>query len=241
MLKNDILFELENNRSLYISGQKLAEKYDVSRNAVWKAVNTLKKEGYQIDSVTNRGYILRDDGDVLSLVGIQARLGDSGVHILVHEKLDSTNNEAKRLLAADCDMEHTLIVCNEQIKGRGRNGNSFNSPADSGVYMTLVYKLAHSISSPEHVNKLTASSVVKAVSDLCGIELDVNKSGGIYYSDHKIGGILIEAVTGLESGYIGHVIIGIGIASESFPVSRNDLIAAITDRLMSVYAVDEGF
>ena len=58
MLKDSILLELENNRSEYISGQMLAGRYGVSRNAVWKAINTLKKEGYQIDSVTNRGYVL---------------------------------------------------------------------------------------------------------------------------------------------------------------------------------------
>lgn len=241
MLKDSILLELENNRSEYISGQMLAGRYGVSRNAVWKAINTLKKEGYQIDSVTNRGYVLRDDSDVLSLAGIKARMGDSCVHIIVQESLDSTNNEAKRLLATDCDLEHTLIVCNEQIKGRGRNGNSFNSPADSGVYMTLVYKLIRPVNSPEYANKITAQAVARAVSDLCGIELTINESGGIYYGGSKIGGILIEAVTGLESGYIGHIITGIGIVPEHFTVSRNDLIAAITGRLMSVYSSDEDF
>lgn len=241
MLKDDILLELENNRSIYISGQKLADRYGVSRNAVWKAINALKKEGYQIDSVTNRGYILRDDADVLSPAGIRTRLDGTNVHIFVHDQLDSTNNEAKRLLATDCEMEHTLIVCNEQKKGRGRNGNSFDSPAGIGVYMTLVYRLRQPVTSPEHVNILTASAVTEAVKDLCAATLFVNQTGGIYYNDHKIGGILIEAVTGLESGYIGHVITGIGITLHSLKVSRNDLIAAITHKLMSVYAGDEGF
>lgn len=241
MLKDDILFELENNSSLYISGQKLAKRYGVSRNAVWKAVNTLKKEGYQIDSVTNRGYILRDDSDVLSNAGIKARLQGANVHIIVHEQLDSTNNEAKRMLASDCEMEHTLIVCDEQKKGRGRNGNSFDSPAKCGIYMTFVYRLSKPVHNPERVNAVTAYAVTEAVKELCEINLTVDRSGGIYYNSEKIGGILIEAVTGLESGYIGHVITGIGIIMSYLNISRNDLIAAITYKLMSEYENGEGF
>lgn len=235
MLKEDILLELEQHRSGYISGQVLAGKYGVSRNAVWKAVNALKKEGYKIESVTNRGYILRDDADILSQAGIMSRLKDARVHIIVHDKLDSTNNEAKRLLAADCELDNTIIACNEQLNGRGRNGSSFDSPAGSGVYMTVVFRLEQPAGSPEYVNKITAGAVAGAVSNLCGIAVSVNRSGGIYYNDNKIGGILIEAVTGLESGYIGHIITGVGIAADVLNVSRNDLIAAITDCIMSVY------
>lgn len=41
-VKNDIRSELEAHRGEDISGQYLAEKLGVSRNAVWKAINSLK-------------------------------------------------------------------------------------------------------------------------------------------------------------------------------------------------------
>ena len=35
----------------YISGQQLCDRFSVSRTAVWKAVEQLKKEGYEIEAV----------------------------------------------------------------------------------------------------------------------------------------------------------------------------------------------
>ncbi len=39
----------------YISGQELCRRFGVTRSAVWKAVGQLKKEGYEIEAVQNRG------------------------------------------------------------------------------------------------------------------------------------------------------------------------------------------
>ena len=58
-LKNKILSELEQNREVSLSGQELARQFGVSRNAVWKAVQALRQEGYDIQSTTNQGYRLR--------------------------------------------------------------------------------------------------------------------------------------------------------------------------------------
>ena len=49
-LKLEILRLLEENRDSDLSGEKLAERFGVSRNAVWKAVNALKAEGYRINA-----------------------------------------------------------------------------------------------------------------------------------------------------------------------------------------------
>ena len=44
--KDIVLKELEKNRANYISGQELAEKLNISRTAIWKAINTLKESGF---------------------------------------------------------------------------------------------------------------------------------------------------------------------------------------------------
>lgn len=248
MLKDDILQELENNRTIYLSGQELANRYGVSRNAVWKAVNSLKKEGYCIESVTNRGYILSDDSKVLSAAGIIARIREQNknIRIYIYDKIDSTNNEAKRMLAANCNMDNSLIVCNEQNKGRARYGGSFDSPPGEGIYMSFIYRLNSSIGNPVEINTHTSAAVKRAVYNLSKIELDMKDNGGIYYNNMKIGGILIEAVTGLESGYYGHIISGVGInllpdIDYNLVLKRNELIAGVTCELIEEYGTCAGF
>lgn len=241
MLKDDVLQELENNRHTYLSGQELADRYGVSRNAVWKAINALKKQGYGIDSVTNRGYILCDDAGVLSGAGIMSRLNDNckDLEIYVHDVIDSTNNEAKRMLASDCELGNSLIVCNEQSNGRGRYGREFESPRGNGIYMTIVYKLPTPITDAHYINQITAEALESAIDSSLNISIRIDDDGGVFYSKHKIGGILIEAVTGLDSGYHGHIIAGIGInMTEELAGSqfhRNELIATITGSIIDVY------
>ena len=69
--KHRILELLEQNRGDSISGERLAGILNVSRNAVWKAVKELEKEGYSIEAVTNKGYRLSDQNDIVSIQGIK--------------------------------------------------------------------------------------------------------------------------------------------------------------------------
>ena len=72
-MKEKILALLRQSND-YISGQNLCEQLNVSRTAVWKAVNALKAEGYQIEAVQNRGYRLTGVPDVLTKEEIMSHL-----------------------------------------------------------------------------------------------------------------------------------------------------------------------
>ena len=91
-VKNDIRSELEAHRGEDISGQYLAEKLGVSRNAVWKAINSLKNDGYKITSSTNKGYCLSESCDILSQSTIERLCGEN-TDIKIFESLDSTNGK----------------------------------------------------------------------------------------------------------------------------------------------------
>ena len=65
--REKILEILELNKGRFVSSRILTEKTDVSRNAIWKAVNDLRGLGYEIDSVTNRGYRISGESDIISL------------------------------------------------------------------------------------------------------------------------------------------------------------------------------
>ena len=86
----------------YLSGEEISRQLGVSRAAVWKAVKALREKGYGIDSVTNRGYCLSSQPDLLDATAIQSGLSTHflGRNIVVLEETDSTNEEAKRQGAA---------------------------------------------------------------------------------------------------------------------------------------------
>ena len=71
-LKEEILIQLERNRGADLSGEELARVAGVSRAAVWKAVQALRGEGYQILSGTNKGYRLSDTDDRLAPDAVRA-------------------------------------------------------------------------------------------------------------------------------------------------------------------------
>ena len=73
-VKTEVLKLLEGSRDRDLSGQDIAESLGVTRAAVWKAVKSLKEEGYHVDAANNRGYRLMEDSDVLSVEGIRLHL-----------------------------------------------------------------------------------------------------------------------------------------------------------------------
>ena len=69
--KEKLLALLEDSKGTFFSGEEIARTLQVSRAAVWKAVNALREDGYTIDAATNKGYRLSPDSDILSPQGIR--------------------------------------------------------------------------------------------------------------------------------------------------------------------------
>ena len=134
--KEKVLQYLEQHKGESVSGQDLADQLEVSRTSVWKEINSLKKEGYQIEATTNKGYQLSIETDLLSEAAIVPQLSEAlkNHRIIAHKTIDSTNLEAKRIVNEDPTFEG-VILSEEQTKGRGRLGRVFYSPSESGLYM----------------------------------------------------------------------------------------------------------
>ena len=83
----------------YLSGQELCEKLNVSRTAVWKVINQLREEGYEIEAVRNKGYRLVESADVMTAAELESCMGDQqlGLPVKYYDKIDSTNNQVRRL------------------------------------------------------------------------------------------------------------------------------------------------
>ncbi len=252
MLKNELLKLLEENRGKDLSGQQIAERFRVSRSAVWKAINALKDDGYVIDSAPNRGYRLSEQSDLLSPEGIGAFLTHP-LKVITFSSVDSTNSEAKRQISAGLT-DPLLLAAECQTAGKGRMGRSFYSPSSTGLYMSLVLHPDTPASEWISITSAAAVAVCLAIEALSGLSPTIKWVNDIYLGDRKICGILTEAITDMENGHMKSVIIGIGInlsthdfpteisaraaslyfKEEKPPFSRNQLAAAICDHLLNL-------
>jgi BirA family biotin operon repressor/biotin-[acetyl-CoA-carboxylase] ligase len=138
-VKERIVSLLDSNRGTYISGEEIASQPSMTRNAVWKAIKAKKTEGYQIRAVTNKGYSLSPDNDILSVQSSSKYLTDlsKNLDIEVHKAVSSTNRIGREL-AVTGKPEGKVIVWEEQTSGRSRWDRSLFSPAGAGIYMGLL-------------------------------------------------------------------------------------------------------
>ena len=118
-MKSKILKELKNADD-YISGQQLCERLGVSRTAVWKHIKALRAEGYEIDSVTNKGYKLMMEPDLLIKEEVASCLHTKwlGKDLHCYETMDSTNLEIRRL--AEAGAGHGTVAITEELEQGSR-------------------------------------------------------------------------------------------------------------------------
>ncbi len=157
--KEKLLELFESNKGFYFSGEEIAGRLGVSRTAVWKAVKTLQSEGYSIDAVSNKGYCLSVETDILSAQGIKKYLEPicEGVRVEVLPEVSSTNTEVRKKATAG-EPEGYVLVAGQQTEGRGRIGRRFFSPPDMGIYMSLLLR-PENYSSQKAVRLTTMAAV----------------------------------------------------------------------------------
>lgn len=214
-----VLAILERHRERSVSGEEIARALQISRNAVWRAIGALRRDGYGIEAVTNRGYRLLAQNDLLSVQGILPFLKRPALaeHIHMHETVGSTNQEAKMLSIRHAP-HGSVVIANAQTDGKGRNGRAFFSPADSGLYMSfLLYPHAMNMEALTLVTAYAALSVCEAIEAVSTIRPQIKWVNDIFVGGKKAGGILTEALTEVESSHIASVIPGIGLNVTTLP------------------------
>ena len=139
--RDKILDLLESRKGEYISGEELASELSVTRAAVWKAVTGLREDGYPINEVQNNGYLLAEVTDYLTEQGIWKYLDRSCsmLNIRVLPETGSTNDLLRERSDAGCP-EGTVLIAGMQTDGKGRLGRRFYSPANTGIYMSLLLR-----------------------------------------------------------------------------------------------------
>lgn len=194
----------------YVSGQELCQRFGVSRTAVWKAIGQLKKEGYAIDAVQNRGYRLADMESIYGQNELSSRIKSqwAGHRLHYFDSLGSTNAQAK--LEAEAGAAHgTLVVTDMQTAGRGRRGRDWSSPAGTNVYFTLILRPDCEPNQASMLTLVMALAVAKGIARVTGLQADIKWPNDIVVNGKKVCGILTEM--SLEQDYIQYLVTGVGI------------------------------
>lgn len=233
MSKEQVFALLSAQGEGYLSGEALSERLGISRAAVWKAVDALRRDGYTIEARTGLGYRLGSSPDVLSEREVRRYLGSIAVvgrtlHCM--ECVDSTNSFLKRA-AAEGAADGTVAIAEEQSAGRGRRGRSFESPAGRGVYLSALLRPQLQ---PERLMPLTALGAVagcNAVERTCGVRPQIKWTNDLVLNGKKLSGTLTELSLEGETGALDYAIIGIGIncnhTREDFPSELRGLATSL--------------
>lgn len=139
-----------------VSGDELASELGLSRAGIWKHIQSLRKQGIEIESHIGRGYQLKSD--VLTATMLSGRINTRriGSHIMVLNETDSTNREVMRQAESGID-EGLVIIANHQTHGRGRLGRSWHTAGDDSLTISILLRPELS---PEQVPQLSLLTAV---------------------------------------------------------------------------------
>ncbi len=222
-MKDLIIKELVEHKGTFISGQEISKKYHITRANVWKYIHKLKEEGYQIDSVTNKGYRLVSMPDRLDMAYLEFDEGwRIGKEYLFFEEIDSTNAYAKKI--ASQKPSGTIVLAENQTKGKGRLGREWSSSYGSGIWMSMILKPDIVPTDAVLLTQVTAAAVVKGLNEVLNCDAKIKWPNDILLEKKKVCGILTELSGEIES--VNYIVVGIGINvnqnPEDFPQEIED-------------------
>lgn len=208
-MKEKVLKLLKKHKDEFVSGQEISEQLEVSRTAIWKYINALKEEGYEIKSVSRKGYMLISTPDILNYEEVSEYLYTHyiGKEIFYFDSIDSTNVKAKELAIND-GTDGVVVIAEEQTKGRGRLGRSWVSPNKKGIWMSIILKPQIDPQDAVKITQVTAAAIWKAMKQI-GVSPQIKWPNDIVINGKKVCGILTE-MSG-ELNRLNHLVVGIGI------------------------------
>ena len=216
-VKDSVLSLLLESNGKMVSGQSMADKLSCSRMAISKSVQTLIREGYDINISKHYGYSLGSSSDVLSQAVLESEFS---IPVCYVPECRSTFFESRKMIS-DGVRAPFAIVAGIQTGGRGRLGRSFFSPK-GGVYFSVVIP-GSDIPSPDLLTISASLAASRVIERLTGLSTAIKWVNDIYVGGKKVVGILTEGIVNMELGGLDKAIVGIGInlsgQSSSIPSS----------------------
>jgi BirA family biotin operon repressor/biotin-[acetyl-CoA-carboxylase] ligase len=186
-----------------VSGQRYAAEQGLSRAAVWKHVDQLRRAGLPVLARPGAGYRLQWPVSLLDRARLDDALGPGGPTVEVRPAVDSTN----RVLSADFRHRHALLA-EVQTAGRGRRGRAWRSPLAAGVWLSFGYRFDFGLARLGTLGLVAGIAAARALIAL-DAEVRLKWPNDLLVADRKLGGVLVEG-RGAGEGPC-EVVIGLGV------------------------------
>lgn len=209
-IRKQLLKLFSEHEGEFLSGQMISDKLGCSRTAVWKHIEELRKDGFELEAVQRKGYRILKKPDKISGNEIQLGLQTKFIGREVHyeESVTSTQKVAHKLAYEDVP-EGAIVVAEEQVTGRGRLDRTWFSPKYTGIWVSIILKPTIPPQKAPQLTLLAAVGVVRGIKAAAGIQCEIKWPNDILINGKKVVGILTELQA--EADRINAVIIGIGI------------------------------
>jgi BirA family transcriptional regulator, biotin operon repressor / biotin---[acetyl-CoA-carboxylase] ligase len=204
------ILELFRSGDGFVSGEALSRLLGVSRTAVWKHVNALRANGYQIEAVPAKGYRLLSSPRLLSKTEISSGLDTRriGSSVVCLKETDSTNAVAFRM-AEEGAPEGTVVIADLQTAGKGRLGRIWLSPEGVNLYCSILLRPPITPVAACQLTFLSVVAVARAIEKCSELKPQIKWPNDILISGKKVAGLLNEM--NAETEKVNFVVLGIGV------------------------------
>jgi BirA family biotin operon repressor/biotin-[acetyl-CoA-carboxylase] ligase len=194
----------------YVSGEEISRRVNCSRTAIWKHIEELRKEGYQIEARPRSGYRLVYRPDRVAPEEIKPELDTKrfGKEIRYWRQVASTQSLAHEWAREGAE-EGALVITEEQTAGRGRLGRSWHSPPYSGIWMSLILRPSIPLTQAPLITLMASVAVTRAIRRVTGLDVRIKWPNDLLVDGKKVCGILTE-LRG-EQDQVQYVVLGMGI------------------------------
>lgn len=208
--RNKLINLLAKEKDKFVSGEALSKALNISRSAIWKHMNELKKDGYRIEAQPNKGYRITGFPEKMSENTLKWGLETkwAGIKIIHKETVPSTQLIAHE--AARNNAPHgTIVIADEQKEGRGRMNRHWHSAKDQGLWFSIILRPEIQPHLAPQLTLLTGTVLADALRMHTQTEPMIKWPNDILINEKKCAGILTEMQA--EQDQIQYVIIGIGL------------------------------
>ncbi|MEN2766199.1 biotin--[acetyl-CoA-carboxylase] ligase [Ornithinibacillus xuwenensis] len=233
--RNKLIHLLSVSNDIFISGQEISDKLNISRSAIWKHMKELEKDGYIIEAIRNKGYRIVDAPKKVSQNTIQWGLNTEWLGKTIYHKETTTSTQHIAHQLAQVNSAHgTVVIADEQTAGKGRLSRQWHSAKQQGIWLSMIIRPNILPHLAPQLTLLTATVLADVLKHELKLDPKIKWPNDIIMDDKKIAGILTEMQA--EQDQIQYIVIGMGINVNQQQI---DLPADIQDKATSISIVSE--
>ncbi|MFA1820733.1 biotin--[acetyl-CoA-carboxylase] ligase [Virgibacillus oceani] len=208
--RNKLISLLAKEKKSFISGQVLSDELNISRSAIWKHMNELKKDGYQIEAQSNKGYRITGFPEKISENTLQWGLETEWAgRTIIHKEMVSSTQTIAHVAARNNAAHGTVVIADEQKEGKGRMNRHWHAAKDQGLWLSLILRPEIQPQQAPQLTLLTATVLADVLSSYTDTKPMIKWPNDILLNEKKCAGILTEMQA--EQDQIQYIVIGIGL------------------------------